>query len=304
MKRLNFNSLKNISVPQSWIEKALAVPDNYRREKTIKLNKFSRIGAYAACLALACGVGLPFLSPNNNYNPPTAVKSNPSTVDGSSATEATKNRYPKDGDETTSTTGGDVKIKRQTTDSQSVNTNLGFPELRGTEPTVEITSDVFLNPEGTDSDKKSVFKELQNTIPEKTQGYTTNRETQQQTTSPYSEETTTGSPHVTETSPHTKPSGWADVEGINICEGDFSPELLTGRGRVYCRLYDGENRLLGDKNLFSNEHAAKSFIISSGMVHGTYDPAEAGLSLSPDKYTFYFYNEDGTDIFLGYLYVA
>ncbi|MGN1202605.1 MAG: hypothetical protein ACI4RF_04865 [Eubacterium sp.] len=98
--------------------------------------------------------------------------------------------------------------------------------------------------------------------------------------------------------------GDEDIEGFVVCSEVFSPDLLTGSGKVYCRLYNSYCMMIGDSNWFSGQHIADVNVISSNTVMATYTPAQVGLSLSRGKYYYNFYNENGEDICQGSVYLS
>ena len=83
MKKANFNTLKNLSVPESWIENALAIPEKEEQKPAaVPFWKKPRFIAMAASLVLVSALSIAlFLSMGSK--PPVAVKSGPQ----SSATE-------------------------------------------------------------------------------------------------------------------------------------------------------------------------------------------------------------------------
>lgn len=83
MKKANFNTLKNLSVPESWIENALAIPEKEEQKPAVvPFWKKPRIIAMAASLVLVSALSLALFLTMGSKSP-IAVKSAPQ----SSATE-------------------------------------------------------------------------------------------------------------------------------------------------------------------------------------------------------------------------
>lgn len=57
MKKVNFNSLQSLSPPESWIEKAVAIPEK-ESKKTAAISLLSRVSAAAAVLAVITAVSV------------------------------------------------------------------------------------------------------------------------------------------------------------------------------------------------------------------------------------------------------
>ncbi len=59
MKKVNFNNLDNIEIPDSWAEKAIGIPSALEnKRKVTPIPKFYRNIAYAACFVLVCALSV------------------------------------------------------------------------------------------------------------------------------------------------------------------------------------------------------------------------------------------------------
>lgn len=86
------------------------------------------------------------------------------------------------------------------------------------------------------------------------------------------------------------------------CDAQFSLELLSGSENVYCRITDENGALIGDTDLFSDQHIAYKSPQTDGTVfvsYNLYDLVDSGVNLPEGIYHFYFYGDKGMVVYHG-----
>ncbi len=323
MNRLNFDNLKNIDVPSEWIENAVKIPHTYQKNRTSSFLKLSRIITTAACFVCISAVSFLLFSMNGFPNTPVAVQEPTTSAAKSSDEESTVDSYNPNGEKTS----GHIDLNGTEGTTLSNSGWDGKGNFVTANPSSQLIRDNF-----TDSEKKNLKDNSNFSIPQNTTGKQNNnikvptqitqpqtkpeeiqtKPTETQTNQPPNPSKTTeptiptntlqSVPDTTASSP-SNPDDWQTVLDDVACRAVFSSDLLTGSGRVYCRLYNYQGYMIGDKNLFSNQHIADKDFVVNGIVYAVYSPVDSGLSLSSGKYYFYFYNENGKDIYQGSIQV-
>lgn len=293
MNRLNFDSLENLNVPEEWIEKALVVPDNIQNKKPIDFLKLSRIITSVACVAVVSIVSLSlFFFTKNNAEIPIGVKNTTSVTFEWNQDEETScnnlNTESKDDLSVTEPSEKSIKNTENITHSSSSRETVS----NNTEPTEKSTAITSVEPQDTDSAVRT----------EPTETNRVTNPSNNEKTDPIDNTKPIETTKATESVEPSSDSGWNGVLTVTTCEAEFSSDLITGSGKVYCRLYDSKGNMIGDSNLFSAQHLASSRVDKNGKVFATYYPVSAGLNLNSGRYSFYFYNENGKDISQGYVY--
>ncbi len=272
MKKLNFNNIKNLNVPENWVDNALNIPESYAEKKHINFIKLSRIITVAACVVIIGTISLTlFFTKNNNML--VGVKNTNSTETIFTTTEnGTYNSYTENKTTTTSalSTVKSYESAEFPTQSSSNNNNATY----GTEPP-ELATDTPLNPTEPQTD------------------YNEPETTRAQNTSPtYTQQTPTS----------TTQSDWTD--STYVCIGHYSLGMtVSSVFKAYCKIYDEQGNLLGDSNLYSSEHIATTKETTDDYIQLYYEPTKAGLKLSAGKYSYHFYDEYGIELYKDYLYV-
>ena len=106
-------------------------------------------------------------------------------------------------------------------------------------------------------------------------------------------------PEPTEPPQPTEPADEIVFIGVFPWEPDYDNEDSWW---LYCRIYDQNGNLVGDPDLFSESHKA-SYLIWSGITNAYYRPADYGIRLSTGRYTYFFYDINGVDVYKGEQYV-
>ena len=309
MNEYNCNSLKNLPVPDALIEKTLAIPETdgkapaalpwYRRTKMIA-------AAASVVLVTAIGFTVYFIIGNKNpipvaeYSPVTASElQTERSSDGTQLTEAP-----------TAPAGSDRPDVRQNASS--------VPTQPATQPAVQVLIDsrgrqiVVPASSAAPSDASSpattpaATEPRQNDFTEAPRPTPTQKPVVNPTTAP--EPTTAPTPT---TDPATeKPTAeeeWPDppVElpteiWNNPTESPWAIsltatipyEIRSQQLPVYCKILRSNGTLVGDPDLFSNQHRASAYF-NPKYDKAVYDPIGNGLPLTYGLYTYYFYDGSG-----------
>lgn len=283
MNEKNFDALKNIKVPQAWLDKAAAIPEEYPRKRAAF--PLYRIAA-AASIVLVSVIGvLIFLFFGKSA--PIVMRDSESAVSESVTDETvvgtTTATEPAETVAVLSTDAQGNTIVRyieasdantsgiQPTESQSAS-DAPTAKQNGTEkpsPTAPATEWVITPteaPKGTDPPKPTSPPATQ----EPTESYRPPGDTEfYGTFSIVDSETASG-------------SGWNVAEDIT----------------VFCRLYDSNGNLVGDSPLY---HPQREAVILSRFSDGTvcvyYDPVVKGLQVTEDGYEYVFYDVHGNELY-------
>lgn len=257
MKKVNFNNLDNMQIPDSWADKALTIPDNKVKTTPLVFNKWSRVTVAVASLMLVCAIGVLvlFFSQNENVatkkphnQNQTAAMSNTNEVSHPSTHSASENP--------TGTSESVAQIQEQT---QGL-----------TNPTEKQTQAQTEKPNKKPTKPSAVVPTQPDT------GDTT------QPTDPVEE------PTVIE--PSQPPSDTVDKWDVFV-SAQFPKKLVLEDGNIYCRVYDSFGVLLGDENLYDASHLTQLWFIP--WAKAEYYPYRHNLITKADTYTFVFYNSDG-----------
>lgn len=273
MKKVNFNNLDNIQIPEAWTKNALSLPHTLENKKNVVFfGKFSKNLALVASLVLVCALSVSlfiFTQKGDILN----------TQKPSQNSESTTFTQTEPTEETVDDT------KKPTTPSTTKPTTSGDKETTSTE-----NSD-FLKPAGGSSNKPNGGQ----TPTQKPAGPsgTPNSGT------PGDSQTPTQKPTTTE--PPEEPPNGAEFEFDGKITVEFPKSYLSGNGNVYCQIYDAYGTPLGDSDPYSDTHRALLKLSSTGnssssYVTATYNIDKGGFALSKGTYRYCFYNEDGEPI--------
>lgn len=261
MKKVNFDSLKNLKASDEWIQTALEIPLKTERKRTLR----ARIVAAAACavLVIAASLNVFFLTKTNGRLPSDLPAHGAESTTGSGV-ENTYNSnlelYP------TQSTGGGTQTQDETQSGAGSSAEPGSqpaPPIKATEST-----------ESTQASRAAATTASSSPNAAK------------------AEQTTGGTPAPTEPEPTEPEPTRAEV----VCYGivDRSGWLIADeREMFFCRLYDAANKQVGDADIFSDQHRAEFYSDQNDVLHLSYKPLEKGVSLSSGEYTVYFYDDKG-----------
>ena len=152
MKKANFDMLKNLPVPEDWIENALAIPERENKKKAVIQFRRNRSLIAAASLMLVSTLSF-LLYLSFGFRTPVEIKrSVPATeivwsTDENGATVAT---------EVVAVSGDTAQNGRQSTETQTVIEQL-FGRIFGTGSTSTTTESVSHSGGGSDSRNGTVY---------------------------------------------------------------------------------------------------------------------------------------------------
>ncbi len=318
MREFNFDKLKNLEIPDSWVDGALNVPS--KREKSpIVFVSFTRSFASVAMLVLVCSLSLLlFFLADDNATPQidqkvptseTLVKSTES-YDTNDSTENTEkelstpfrrvkdfiynlfvkpNQKPSSPTEKDKETLGSVQPSKpsEETRNEEVSSSTTLPST-----SIETQSVATEPQEPTHQVKPTQAPTIEPT--EKPDVKPTEVPTQPPTQKPTQKPTQ---------EPTTGVENFPDEPFIIISSYPVSGWNSTTEV-VYCRLYDASGNLVGDSDLYSSQHLAKIDSQDSKRVYVSYDPQARGLMIPVGEYSFCFYNLLGTVLVQGYIYIS
>ena len=88
MRKVNFNSLNDLQIPEEWTKKAVAIPENIEEPKKIPLVFSRRTLSFVACLLVVCLVAFtPFILRINKDILPVSTENTEHTKTTQSVTE-------------------------------------------------------------------------------------------------------------------------------------------------------------------------------------------------------------------------
>ncbi len=286
MKKVNFNSIDNLEIPDSWVDKAIS---NAKTPKSVSVIKKQNILAFVASIVLVCAISVTlfFLTNKNATMPVVHIDATDSDVsinnDDTFAYEETKlSRLPTDKEESETSS---YVTENNSRDNKPALYSTITPTKKPS-PTKKPTSDNKI--EVTEKPAPS-----QHTKPESTQNptvaeQTTNNETQK----PTEAEPETEAPQKPSQPPGPTESPVTELPDLyEIYIGaTIYMHLAPADGKVYCKVYDENGVLLGDPDLFSDEHIAELIFTSYYSVR--YYPYRHSLINATGYYTFVFYNSN------------
>ena len=261
MKKVNFNNLENMQIPDLWADKALTIPTNQAKTVTLFFARWSRVALAVMSITLVCVIGVLvfFFSQNENVAPKKPHNQN-ETASMSNTNEATDPNMDSKSENLTET--GEIVAQPQE-QTQVLTTPTEKQTQAQTHPTEKETQSV--NPTEKPTDPSVV-------VP----------------TQPTTTETTQPTDPVEE--PTQAPSDNVDKWNMFV-SAQFPKKLVLSDMKIYCRVYDSSNVMLGNSNLYDNSHLTQLWFIP--WAKAEYYPYRHNLITKADTYTFVFYNSDG-----------
>lgn len=267
--------MKNFNTPDEWVEKAREIPERFKKSTPFLFFPTSRSFAAIASLVLVCSISVLFflLKPDDGILP---------VAPNATLSYETENYEPTD---STYETG-----KPQNLD-----------EYVNTEPTESQQNSK--NPTAVSPTQKPTNSTEQS---ESTQKPTDSRPTTKPPEKPTESQSPTDKPtEKPMQEPTQKPTANTTLNPV-ICIGSYSlsNSWEVNSVDVFCKLYDSNGNLMGDKDLYSYQHEATIDSMSSSMAYVSYEPASKGLSLKSGQYSFYFYDYYGKILSQGFVLVS
>ena len=258
MDEFKFDELKNFSVPESWLNKALEIPS--KKPKAAPKFKFYRYAAaIAACVVIATAATLTVMFGfNNEINLTNPEPEKPANIIPTVETTVSE------------TSGNTESLTEISTEKSSVEIRQSTTSI---EP-AENKADAFEN----GNSKKQIPK---STEPNEITSESTTQSSIDEKTEPVTVPCVEGS---TQTS--SAPQG----EKRCYVETSVTPELADGN--IYCRLEDSDGNVIGNSGLYSESRLAKKQTGKNGTVilSYTFDNAK---ELDGKTLAVVFYNAKG-----------
>lgn len=275
MSEFKFDKLKNLDIPDTWVDGALDVPPKKDSSPVIYVN-FRRIITAVASLLVVCVVcvSLFFYKPDDSI-----LLTDPNAIETEGTENTTESVAPTGN--VTQTENSEKPSSHQNsepTDSQQ-HTQISETESPTQQPT---------------SPTEKVEPTEKETVPKPTT-QPTDKPTEKPTQAPTQKPTQKPTTNVV-----------VNPDPV-ICKGSYSTnENSWGVASVdiFCKLYDANGNLVGDQNLYSAQHEATIDSIYNDIVYVSYDPKSKGLTLAKGGYSFYFYDYFGNVVSQGYVLVS
>lgn len=299
MKKVNFNNIDNLEIPDSWVDKVIV---NTKKPKTVYVIKKQNILAFVASVVLVCAisVALFFMTNKNATMPVVHIDATDSDVsinnDDTFAQEETRLSHLHNEKEEIETSS--YVTENNSRDNKPAQHSTITPTEK-LSPIKKPTSDK--NTESTEKPAPSQHKKPESsqkpTVVEQTTYNETQKPTEAEPTTSEPKETTIIVPVPTE-SPIDKPD--MSKFGVSVV---LYKHLVPEDGKVYCKVYDDNGNLIGDPDLFSNEHIAE--LTFSSYYSARYYPYRHPLIYYTGYYTFVYYNSKSeilnqTKLYLSY----
>lgn len=287
MKKVNFNSIDNLEIPDSWVDKAIV---NAKAPKPVSIIKKQNILAFAASVVLVCAISVTlFFLTNKNATMPVAhidatdfdvSINNYDTFDTFAQEETKQSHLPTEKEE--SETSSNVTENNSKDDKPAQHSTI--TPARKPSPTNKPTSDnkTQVTEKPAPSQHKKPESSQTPTVAEQTTSAETQKPTEPETEAP---QKPSQPPGPTEAPVTEFPDLYEIYIGATIYK-----HLAPADGKVYCKVYDENGVLLGDPDLFSDEHIAELIFTSYYSVR--YYPYRHPLINETGYYTFVFYNSN------------
>ena len=314
MKKANFDMLKNLPVPEGWIENALAIPEQEEKKNAVVPFWKNRAVVAAASLVLVSALSL-LLYLNFGVKPPVEVKSSaPATeivwsTDENGETVATEIVIIPEGE---TRSDGNYQDGTQPTEPKSPIEQL-IEQLFGTENTSPTTptggrgrtnpstvTNPTTKPGVTESGEPLVYPTVPQaddpTYPPDMTEAPTPYETVPSVIDPtYAPDCTESvdDPDTPTQPPYVNPTTDPYEEYyVSTLTTDVSKRALPKNTTIYCKVYDENWVLCGDADIYSNQHIAQ--VTESGNRYTlSYTPGDYGILPKRGYYFYQFYDANG-----------
>ena len=289
MSEFNFDNMKNVDIPESWVDGALNVPKDLKTP--FPFLKYSKIIAFAASIVLVCCLSVALFLVTNSKQAVPPVKNDETnfisqvhkSTDNAESTESVTENKPQS--DSTASTQPETQSQKENETAQ--------PTDKDEEPTDSSESKPVEKPE-----KPEKPKPTENTV-KPTKPIPTENATE-----PVLEVPPDG-PFV---EPDTELSYVDSYSSGKIIAKVHKDEL---RDSIYCRVYDSNGNLVGDNNLYSNSKRAGIVMGIEDIESGNndfntveYKTEKLGTYLSSGKYYVVFYDNLGANICSGYINIS
>lgn len=269
MRKVNFNNIENLEIPDFWVEKALSLPSKLPEKKNVfAIPSFYRKLSYVACFLLVCALSVALFSFVQKRN------ILPVQYPNMSVTESTKTETLNNSTETKN------GIFQKPTSTKSEN------GIEPTEEDVANNSSTQVPSTPTATQKETIA------------------ETYKPTQKPAPSEDETQTQIIKPTDNFVLPDG-PGIENEGLCQAIVDSELISSDSLVYCSLELKSDYQYGvESPLAPIKYPADVKFQSDGKVRLLFDPLKSESVHTSGDYEFYFYNSDGEVIYKGTIHIV
>lgn len=328
MKNVNFDSLTNIKAPEQWIENALNIPKTVGAEKAkpLFIIKHARTLAAVASLVFVSVISIVLFLSNDSVTPQIEpetqeTKATISSVQADYSTQSSDNKTkpsktenknqnntvkaptekyeeiepPESTQPQRPTSGsGDTEEPTKPTKPTNPTTPIGPPKPTAPEvhPTIEPTEPEWVSPTEPEWETPTEPEWV-----EPTPGGDWKPVEPWEPSAPGYPNDPTGPPAVT---PTIKPT--EDTISNVTFTATVNLSFVSGGQAVYCKVYDSNNRLIGDSNEYSYQHQAGFLSFTESTATLIYYMPN-GLITKHGTYNYYFYTGDGEILYYSSKYI-
>ena len=308
MKNVNFDSLTNIKAPEQWIENALNIPKTVDAEKTkpLFIIKHARTLAAVASLVFVSVISIVLFLSNDSVTPQIEpdtqeTKATISSVQADYSTQSSENETK------TENKKQDNKVKNPTENSEAIeppeNENPQKPTTGSgdtedpTKPTTPIGPTKPTEPEFVEPTEPEWDNPTEPECPEPTEGDNWYPGAPGAPDDPLKPGDPDDPPTV---KPTVKPT--EDTISNVTFTATVNLSFVSGGQTVYCKVYDSNNRLIGDSNEYSYQHQA-GFLSFTDTTATLIYYMPNGLITTHGTYSYYFYTGDGEILYYNTKYI-
>lgn len=311
MKKVNFDSLKNLNAPQSWIDNAINIPQTKTKEKPVLFIRYSRVLAGAACIVLVCALSLIIFLTQDKNIVPIAPDHTPATDPTYSTTaQSTESVSTQAVDPSQQSPTDDTpQSVPQTQDGQSSSNGVNGGaqhETQGQTPTQKPT---------TDTPAQSPTSKPTQAVPDEPTEPPSDEEpweppivepTDAPTDLPwepvYPSEDPGDPPGAPGEGPQYPSNGVPPADAD--CSGVAKKNSLTGSGQVYVRVKAPDGSYLDGGNLFTERNRATIYKELNGTVYFAYSIKSNYTLPESGRYQCDFYNESMQRLMTSIVYLS
>lgn len=289
MRKVNFNNLDNLEIPDSWADKAVKIPETAKKSPLLFFNKTRSLVAVAS-IVLVCLVSISayFLTLNNNKVPidnkdPVSTQAQ---VTEDKTSKPTKPEETKEASTANLNTPSTCTPSNNTQETESVTTCEPYEE----EKTEDNSSKPSLKP----NSKPSANQNQKPTAP-------TKKPTQKPTQKPTTIQTDNTSQEPSTPPQKPRPTENPDnpsctPNSVPVCTGGVDEKVLLGSETVYFSIKPKDSIEIESPEA-ENYYPANISCRYNGIAILNFNPVNSGLVNQSGEYVFYFYNVEKEPIY-------
>ena len=306
MKNMNFRTLENLKVPEELKEKLLAIPRSESKKRSV-IPLRTRMIAAAASLVVITAVSLTLiLSTGNNsvieIKPSVPQPTVPYTEYTGTEAAQTASQKPSDTSATAATEINADTVRQaiesvinptaqSSSTAPSATPNIS-PTKSPTQPTAATTQSGTVKPTQAPTKKPTQAPTAAPTVAPTSAP--TELPSDAPTERPGPTSAPTSSPMEPTVGETISPEERRQQHTYRVVIGRRETKPITGN--IYCMVCDSDGNIVGDQDIFSDEHIVDLIEVNkSGKYinyYVSYCPDDRGVYLEPGKYHYYFYADD------------